>query len=458
MGALLAQGADLNIKGEYGNTALIWAARNGHRGIVRALLAQGADLKIKGEYGHTALTLAAQHGHVAIVEALLAQGADPDARNNNGHTALMCAAHHWGRPNNVRCMRALRKAHASRHMLSGGKTPLTPQGDRRIRPNNRPHYTTLLNLFKEISGCDFDQVKRLHSHFDAMGAITLLIGITSIFLTLIIQPSWLIADPLISIAFILSIFLLSFCVEWIAYKITQPHYPTLKTVDPDQISTYLTEHNLTLQLSPSTTLNHSVLLIDQTDRNGQITRLAAVPWHQLDSNLRHNLQTYLQTWLHQNIELHFKQDQAGKGRLTLKTLKSTDNALHHPPFALSVISLLQTLDNSELEMLFHTHPGRFKEYGFSEAAVTDNPDEAAAEDNPDEGAAQDNPAETEKSDTIPLGIATLFDALPFLARNLDSQSRAQITQTCRGANAIVTAVAPPISIENASERTNTPSP
>ncbi len=90
--ALLAAGADPNIKGEYGHTALTLAARNGHRDVVKALLAQDADPNIKDQQGNTALIIAARNGYVAIVQALLAQGADPNVQNEDGDTALHLAA------------------------------------------------------------------------------------------------------------------------------------------------------------------------------------------------------------------------------------------------------------------------------------------------------------------------------------------------------------------------------
>jgi len=93
--ALLVQGADVNAKGRYGDAALICAAQNGHTDIVRALLAQGADVNAQNKGGDTALILAAYNGHKDIVKALLDKGADIDvnAQNKGGDTALIWAAH-----------------------------------------------------------------------------------------------------------------------------------------------------------------------------------------------------------------------------------------------------------------------------------------------------------------------------------------------------------------------------
>jgi hypothetical protein len=54
----------------YGNTALIFAAQNGHQEIVRILLEKGADPNMKDQYGNTALIFAAQNDHQGIVRLL----------------------------------------------------------------------------------------------------------------------------------------------------------------------------------------------------------------------------------------------------------------------------------------------------------------------------------------------------------------------------------------------------
>jgi hypothetical protein len=90
--ALLAQGADVNAKGNDGFTALIMAARYGHTDIVQALLAKGANVNAKHDRGWTALITAAWEGHTDIVQALLTQGADVNAKDDRSWTALIWAA------------------------------------------------------------------------------------------------------------------------------------------------------------------------------------------------------------------------------------------------------------------------------------------------------------------------------------------------------------------------------
>ena len=70
------------------NTALTYAARDGHTDIAQALIEAGADVNwIDGE-GVTPLILAAFKGHVGIAELLLAHDADITVVDQWGKTAL----------------------------------------------------------------------------------------------------------------------------------------------------------------------------------------------------------------------------------------------------------------------------------------------------------------------------------------------------------------------------------
>lgn len=61
-----------------GGEALRAAASHGDVAVVGELLAQGVDVDDASEYGATALVLAALNGHPEVVRALLDAGADPD--------------------------------------------------------------------------------------------------------------------------------------------------------------------------------------------------------------------------------------------------------------------------------------------------------------------------------------------------------------------------------------------
>jgi ankyrin repeat protein len=91
--ALLDAGADPNRATPDGETPLMVAARTGVAPAVKLLVARGADPNAKEHYrGQTALMWAAGEGHTDVVTALLAGGAKFDARSSQGWTALLFAA------------------------------------------------------------------------------------------------------------------------------------------------------------------------------------------------------------------------------------------------------------------------------------------------------------------------------------------------------------------------------
>ncbi len=87
---LLANGANVDAKSKYGETALFWAACSGKVDIATFLIEKGADVGAKDNYGETALHKAAWMGHVDVAKILIEKGADVDAKDNDGWTAL-----HW---------------------------------------------------------------------------------------------------------------------------------------------------------------------------------------------------------------------------------------------------------------------------------------------------------------------------------------------------------------------------
>ncbi|MEP7336163.1 MAG: ankyrin repeat domain-containing protein [Acidobacteriota bacterium] len=71
----------LGIRAQNLNEELITAARKSNVEAVKTLLAKGADVNAKTEYGATPLFFACDRGNVEIVKLLLAAGADVDARD-----------------------------------------------------------------------------------------------------------------------------------------------------------------------------------------------------------------------------------------------------------------------------------------------------------------------------------------------------------------------------------------
>jgi ankyrin repeat protein len=74
---LLANGADPNFKEpRRGQTALMWAAAEGHTAVVEALIAKGASFRDRLPTGYTPFLFAAREGRAAVIEALLRAGVD----------------------------------------------------------------------------------------------------------------------------------------------------------------------------------------------------------------------------------------------------------------------------------------------------------------------------------------------------------------------------------------------
>ena len=79
---------------QYGNSAIIYAANNGHLEIIKFLMTQeGVDLNRRGYLGNTALSRAARSGHADIIRALMTNDKlDPNIPNDKWQYPLHFAA------------------------------------------------------------------------------------------------------------------------------------------------------------------------------------------------------------------------------------------------------------------------------------------------------------------------------------------------------------------------------
>jgi len=101
---LLKAGADPNTTLPGGETALMTAARVGVLASVKALLARGATVDAKDQtHGQTAVMWAAAEGHAPVVDMLIELGADFNARLASGMTPLLFAVRE-GRSDVVRVL------------------------------------------------------------------------------------------------------------------------------------------------------------------------------------------------------------------------------------------------------------------------------------------------------------------------------------------------------------------
>lgn len=84
--------ADINKVGQYGNTALMKAVREGRADITKELIDAGAELEIRNIDGNTALWNASFGQDYDCVRLLVEAGIKLDSKNDNGVTALMYCA------------------------------------------------------------------------------------------------------------------------------------------------------------------------------------------------------------------------------------------------------------------------------------------------------------------------------------------------------------------------------
>jgi len=146
---LLKAGADPNTTLPGGETALMTAARVGTLASVKALLARGAAVDSKDEkHGQTALMWAAAEGHAPVVEMLIEVGADFRARLASGMTPLLFAV----REGHSDVVRVLLKAGADVNEpvpVEGGRRRAV--GGRALPPGATPLLTAVMNGHFELA-------------------------------------------------------------------------------------------------------------------------------------------------------------------------------------------------------------------------------------------------------------------------------------------------------------------
>ena len=81
---LIEAGADINVRGSDGSTALVAAVSKRERRFALFLIDAGANLDLANNFGDTALHWAASTQDLVLIEALVAAGANPRVRNSRG--------------------------------------------------------------------------------------------------------------------------------------------------------------------------------------------------------------------------------------------------------------------------------------------------------------------------------------------------------------------------------------
>ena len=83
---LFELGADIKIKGEKEEPAIVYAARRGNVDAVRWLVAHGAKINVQDKDGDTPLIVAAKFKNLKAIRFLLQKGADVSVKNDEGET------------------------------------------------------------------------------------------------------------------------------------------------------------------------------------------------------------------------------------------------------------------------------------------------------------------------------------------------------------------------------------
>ncbi|MEM4367217.1 MAG: ankyrin repeat domain-containing protein [Candidatus Anstonellales archaeon] len=93
---LILEGADLDVKGDLGRTALIRAIEYERKNIPEVLIKAGANVDLQDNVGNNALWWAVKSEDKKTVEMLVNAGADVDLQDDDGMTALMWVVY-WQR-------------------------------------------------------------------------------------------------------------------------------------------------------------------------------------------------------------------------------------------------------------------------------------------------------------------------------------------------------------------------
>ena len=88
----ISNGASINSRNKFGETALMKASYHGHFKIVKYLIENGADVNAKSKIGTTALMEGVLNNNINITKYLIENGADVNAKNIANVNALMIAS------------------------------------------------------------------------------------------------------------------------------------------------------------------------------------------------------------------------------------------------------------------------------------------------------------------------------------------------------------------------------
>ena len=134
--SLIARGADIHSRNNYGGTALDHACYSGLTAVASLLIERGADIHSRDNHGWTALHGACIDGLPAVASLLLVNGADIRSRDDDGCTALHAACNNHNKDTAILLIESKADIYIKNN---NGKTPLD------LRPQWRKELTELYN-------------------------------------------------------------------------------------------------------------------------------------------------------------------------------------------------------------------------------------------------------------------------------------------------------------------------
>jgi len=87
---LISKGADVNVRSKKGLTSLAWSAYGDDLDRIKLLISKGADVNAGDDYLKTPLHIASNWNKIEIAKLLISKGANVNARDRSGWTPL-----HW---------------------------------------------------------------------------------------------------------------------------------------------------------------------------------------------------------------------------------------------------------------------------------------------------------------------------------------------------------------------------
>jgi len=112
------------------NKQLLKASTKGDLEKVKELLNKGADVNAKGEYGRTPLMWVLREANIEISELLIEKGADLNVQDDEGKTVLMCAS--WGGARGVLLLLQYPEIKLDMEILTKEFTKASDRGDLKL--------------------------------------------------------------------------------------------------------------------------------------------------------------------------------------------------------------------------------------------------------------------------------------------------------------------------------------